>query len=69
MNGDGEPYQSITGIEWPPPLANRATRRHCQHRAKGNDRDGYYCVDCGTMTRPALSEGETPQPSDSRAGS
>lgn len=29
--------------EWPPPLANRATRRHCAHQFKGG-----YCVNCGT---------------------
>jgi hypothetical protein len=41
-----------------PPLANRATRRRCQHRSKGNEKDGYYCVDCGTLTGLILSEGE-----------
>lgn len=29
---------------WPPPLASRAIRRHCEHRTKGG-----YCVDCGTQ--------------------
>lgn len=38
---------------WPPPLANRETRRHCEHKAKGNDEDGYFCVSCGMKTERA----------------
>lgn len=29
--------------EWPPPLAPRAMRRHCQHMVKAG-----YCALCGT---------------------
>lgn len=35
---------SGNAASWPPRLANRATRRHCEHQFKG---DPAYCVNCG----------------------
>jgi hypothetical protein len=43
MNGDSTPEdRPAEWSVWPPPLANRETRRHCQHMVKAG-----YCALCG----------------------
>lgn len=46
MNQDPAPEDKpIEWSVWPPPLASRAIRRHCQHMVKAG-----YCALCGTRT-------------------
>ena len=43
MNGDSPEEAPVEWSLWPPPLASRAIRRHCQHMVKAG-----YCALCGT---------------------